>query len=58
MLRSLEGPNPLQMSMATAMVHKLAGHRAPTPLVRRVLSTLRSQEDISRFLVEEDHHED
>jgi phospholipase C len=52
---ALDPPNPLQRSMATAMIHKLAGQPVPDPLVQKVLSTLRSREDTARFLVEGDH---
>jgi hypothetical protein len=36
--------------MAAAMVHKLAGQAVPEPLVKKVLSTLRTREDTARFL--------
>ena len=52
-LSALEGPNDLQISMAAAMIHKLAGQKVADPLLRKILSTLRTREDTARFLMEE-----
>ena len=38
--------------MTIAMVHKLAGQVVADPLVQKVLSALRTTEDLARFLAE------
>ncbi|MGC8641518.1 MAG: alkaline phosphatase family protein [Isosphaeraceae bacterium] len=55
---ALEPPNPLQLGMAAAMVCKRAGQTVAEPVVQQVLSTLRSREDVARFLVKSAHSND
>jgi phospholipase C len=49
-LSALHRPNSLQLGMAVALVHKLAGQKVADPLVRKVLESLRTSEDAARFL--------
>ncbi len=48
---ALEPPNPRQLGMAAALIHKRSGQTVAEPVVRQVLSSLRSREDVARFLV-------
>lgn len=47
---ALEPPNPLQLGMAAALLHKRAGEDVAEPQLRELLSCLRSCEDVAQFL--------
>jgi phospholipase C len=52
LLNAVAPPNDLQRSMAAAMLRKMVSHPVDPALVRKVLATIRTREDVARFVTE------